>query len=326
MGIPNKALKTETRRTYLSNCNQKLSMIMSSTGPWATLPPSMHFWHRNDNQNRNLNLGSEGNYYAANPWKFGNDNESAHIQPPPSTSWNTNNFDQLAARLLTIEGGPCLSPRIITTSTSRLSPANINMNINIFNFGHEELSLPSPIRNESSGNSSDPDTDIVRNSKFKTEICRNFKEKGKCIYENLCQFAHGNQDMRNICEPKKYKTRKCQNYWIKGYCAYGPRCNFLHYEDPDKVMPNSNNNIQYQDKYNNNNIQNQDRIVRRESAGELSGITTLSGSPPKSNAKLPTTPIPLEILHRPSFGSGRLGAYMKDGEVYWLDTRTQTFV
>merc|ERR1712098_951010 len=101
-------------------------MMMSSTGPWATLPPSISFWHKNNNQNRNLNLGSGGNYYAANPWKFGKENESAHIPPSPSTLWNTNNFDQLAARLL--------NPRIITTSTPRLNPVNINMKINIFNY------------------------------------------------------------------------------------------------------------------------------------------------------------------------------------------------
>ena len=27
--------------------------------------------------------------------------------------------------------------------------------------------------------------------RFKTEICRNFKEKGTCLYGELCQFAHG---------------------------------------------------------------------------------------------------------------------------------------
>ena len=29
------------------------------------------------------------------------------------------------------------------------------------------------------------------NPRFKTEICRNFKEKGSCLYGNECQFAHG---------------------------------------------------------------------------------------------------------------------------------------
>jgi len=69
------------------------------------------------------------------------------------------------------------------------------------------------------------------NSRFKTEICRNFKEKGSCVYGGLCQFAHGNHELRqDIVRHTKYKTKLCQKYWIAGYCAYGPRCNFVHDE------------------------------------------------------------------------------------------------
>jgi hypothetical protein len=28
------------------------------------------------------------------------------------------------------------------------------------------------------------------NPHFKTEYCRSFKEKGTCLYGDLCQFAH----------------------------------------------------------------------------------------------------------------------------------------
>merc|ERR1712066_827848 len=59
------------------------------------------------------------------------------------------------------------------------------------------------------------------NPRFKTEICRNFKDK----------------------------TKLCQKYWISGYCAYGPRCNFLHEEATndelemaDLPQPSTNNN------------------------------------------------------------------------------------
>ena len=33
-------------------------------------------------------------------------------------------------------------------------------------------------------------------SRFKTEICRNYKEKGSCLYADLCQFAHGKHELR----------------------------------------------------------------------------------------------------------------------------------
>jgi len=69
------------------------------------------------------------------------------------------------------------------------------------------------------------------NPRFKTEICRNFKEKGTCLYGDLCQFAHGSHELRpDVVRHSKYKTKLCQKYWIAGYCAYGPRCNFIHQE------------------------------------------------------------------------------------------------
>lgn len=70
-----------------------------------------------------------------------------------------------------------------------------------------------------------------KNNRYKTEICRNFKERATCIYGDQCQFAHGRQELRDVIKSNKYKTKSCEKYWVTGYCAYGPRCNFLHYED-----------------------------------------------------------------------------------------------
>ena len=42
-----------------------------------------------------------------------------------------------------------------------------------------------------SSDKSDEDDQGGLNARFKTEICRNFKEKGHCLYGDLCQFAHG---------------------------------------------------------------------------------------------------------------------------------------
>lgn len=76
------------------------------------------------------------------------------------------------------------------------------------------------------------------NPRFKTEVCRNFKEKGTCLYGELCQFAHGKHELRkDVVRHSKYKTKLCQKYWIAGYCAYGPRCNFIHQEiEKDQAM------------------------------------------------------------------------------------------
>nr|XP_040570296.1 mRNA decay activator protein ZFP36L2-like isoform X2 [Lepeophtheirus salmonis] len=73
-------------------------------------------------------------------------------------------------------------------------------------------------------------------SRYKTEMCRNFKERSRCIYGEQCQFAHGRTDLRDVVRNTKYKTKLCQKYWISGYCAYGPRCNFLHDEGIAKQL------------------------------------------------------------------------------------------
>ncbi len=74
------------------------------------------------------------------------------------------------------------------------------------------------------------------NPRYKTEICRNFKERSKCVYGDKCQFAHGRKELRDVVRNSKYKTKLCQKYWLVGYCAYGPRCNFLHDEMTNEEM------------------------------------------------------------------------------------------
>jgi len=75
-------------------------------------------------------------------------------------------------------------------------------------------------------------TSSVMNPRFKTEFCRNFREKGNCVYGDLCQFAHGKTELRqDVVRHSKYKTKLCQKFWIAGYCAYGARCNFIHQEE-----------------------------------------------------------------------------------------------
>merc|ERR1712025_523777 len=70
------------------------------------------------------------------------------------------------------------------------------------------------------------------NYRFKTMICNSFKEKGRCPYGDKCQFAHGNDEMRDVLgSQSNYKTKRCQKFWNAGYCAYGSRCNFLHFEE-----------------------------------------------------------------------------------------------
>lgn len=67
---------------------------------------------------------------------------------------------------------------------------------------------------------------------YKTELCRSWEEKGSCRYGTKCQFAHGEDELRNVPRHPKYKTEICRTFWVSGACPYGKRCCFIHTELP----------------------------------------------------------------------------------------------
>jgi len=132
--------------------------------------------------------------------------------------------------------------------------------------------------------------------RYKTELCRNFKEKAFCAYGPECQFAHGEQDLREVGRQHRYKTRRCQSYWIKGCCVYGPRCNFIH-DNP------SNNNTHHDPTPTSTGQTKQVTAVRR------GGAVTVGGAlPAKTNVIVP------------AHGSGRMGMYVLNDKIHWMDT------
>jgi len=74
-------------------------------------------------------------------------------------------------------------------------------------------------------------------SRYKTEMCRPYQENGTCKYGEKCQFAHGNQEVRNVNRHPKYKTDLCRTYHSVGFCPYGPRCHFVHALDEVRNSP-----------------------------------------------------------------------------------------
>ena len=80
--------------------------------------------------------------------------------------------------------------------------------------------------------------------KFKTEICKNWAEKGTCQYGNKCRFAHGSWEL----VPKgqldvRYKSKDCVSFFSTCYCPYGKRCMFKHDERSTKEISNIYNSI-----------------------------------------------------------------------------------
>ena len=75
-------------------------------------------------------------------------------------------------------------------------------------------------------------------SLYKTEMCRSFDETGFCRYGNKCQFAHNENELRQISRHPRYKTETCKTFWEQGFCPYGRRCCFIHTDNPD-MKPNN---------------------------------------------------------------------------------------
>ncbi|CAG8609090.1 10403_t:CDS:2 [Ambispora gerdemannii] len=88
---------------------------------------------------------------------------------------------------------------------------------------------------------------------YKTELCRNWQQKGTCPYGTKCQFAHGDIELQkvkpfyyppppppplpmnkfNVRYEKSalYKTEICRNWQETGTCRYGSICQFAHGEN-----------------------------------------------------------------------------------------------
>lgn len=92
-----------------------------------------------------------------------------------------------------------------------------------------------------------------RPSNYKTVMCMHWQAHGKCYQANLCNFAHGSEELRPsgtaseaaakgekktaadvdsesaaAGRPSNYKTVMCKSWQIKRECALGNRCNFAH--------------------------------------------------------------------------------------------------
>ncbi|KAG5269671.1 hypothetical protein AALO_G00204690 [Alosa alosa] len=70
-------------------------------------------------------------------------------------------------------------------------------------------------------------------SRYKTELCRTYAERGMCKYGSKCQFAHGLEELRDLNRHPKYKTEPCRTFHSVGFCPYGIRCHFVHNNEDD---------------------------------------------------------------------------------------------
>ena len=71
----------------------------------------------------------------------------------------------------------------------------------------------------------------VRNSKYKTELCKNYELYGYCGWAENCFFAHGRSELKEkTLTCGFYKTKVCKNFHRTGFCPYAARCQYFHFK------------------------------------------------------------------------------------------------
>jgi len=68
----------------------------------------------------------------------------------------------------------------------------------------------------------------VLKSKKKTKLCKNFEIYGTCKYGNMCNYAHGEEELFKKVTPNNFMTKLCTSFQDNGVCMYGKKCQFLH--------------------------------------------------------------------------------------------------
>lgn len=71
---------------------------------------------------------------------------------------------------------------------------------------------------------------VTDDTKYKTEMCKNWIELGKCNYGKKCKFAHGKHELveKHVPNRNRYKSKKCNSFFTTMFCPYGVRCMFAH--------------------------------------------------------------------------------------------------
>jgi len=88
------------------------------------------------------------------------------------------------------------------------------------------------------------------NPNYKGTLCKYFMSTGQCEYGSICQYAHGDQEIRKPSHDNgsgsvarsnynqtylssqfktaQYKTQLCKNYQDTGHCDFASQCQFAH--------------------------------------------------------------------------------------------------
>ncbi|CAG8508868.1 7221_t:CDS:2 [Funneliformis caledonium] len=135
---------------------------------------------------------------------------------------------------------------------------------------------------------------------YKTEMCRNWEERGSCRYGAKCQFAHSANELRIVQHHPKYKTEICKTFWQNGTCPYGKRCCFIH-NDKERLLLCKRHSA---DNLKNSNKKDKSKgLSKFGSDSALYGSYQSDSSNSSNGAPIPSTPSMSPIDSTPSSSS-----------------------
>ena len=76
----------------------------------------------------------------------------------------------------------------------KLMPKDSNHSTNTYTATRKEKVITTTSTDDSSKRKNLPS--VAKSDMYKTRMCRNYMETGRCKYGRLCQFAHGRKELR----------------------------------------------------------------------------------------------------------------------------------
>ncbi len=79
-----------------------------------------------------------------------------------------------------------------------------------------------------------PESNLPKNQRYKTQLCKNFELDNSCKWGKNCSFAHGLSEMKINSKDLTFNNQiVCKDYYELLDCHQNPFCPFLHIRRDD---------------------------------------------------------------------------------------------
>lgn len=108
----------------------------------------------------------------------------------------------------------------------------LNTHNSSFQFDQKGKDNQTQLNSDLSSQLTQPHSSQIKQSLYKTEMCKNWEKSKTCPYKTKCKFAHGKEELQMKDKEKdpNYKRKDCLGFFKYWNCSYGRRCCNKHDE------------------------------------------------------------------------------------------------